>query len=441
MKSKFGVLLPVIFAIAIIFAVANTYYTQKTLNNLHKNDQIFDKSHILTTELDSLKIRFYDAEINQRNFLLTGDLSYFDQVIGKTLPQIKGHIQKLKDLLKDDASDLAEINKIDKKIDERVDQMSKIKDLKLEQGLVGVQDIYTRGENIAKLNEIRSLIILLQAKQNKLMEQRRNTTQNQFRNLSTMLLISNVSNIILIVLINFFLSRELYSRNKEERLKDEFINMASHELKTPVTSLKIFTHVLDKKLTSGNIDEAKRYITKLNMQINKLTLLISDLLDLSRIQTGKMRFEKVGFNLDALIDETVEEIQGTTKDHKLKVEGSINRMITADRYRIYQVLVNLLTNAIKYSPKGGEILVSTEVKDGKAIVSVRDSGIGIDEKFQKKIFERLYQVTDSAEKTYPGLGVGLYVSSQIINEHKGNIWVESEKNKGSTFHFSLPLGE
>lgn len=226
-----------------------------------------------------------------------------------------------------------------------------------------------------------------------------------------------------------------------ETRKDNFISMASHELKTPLTSLKVFTSVLSKKLEAGSIEDARRYLAKVENQTSKLTTLVLELLDLSRIQTGKMKFNKEDFNLDVLIDETVEAIKDTTNRHAFVILGKLDRLVYADRYRVYQVLLNLLTNAVKYSD-GGKIIVRTEIDTlhKKVIVSIKDYGIGIDPAHQDKIFQRLYQGgSNPAEKTYPGLGIGLFVSHEIVRQHGGHIWVKSKKGRGSTFSFSLPV--
>ncbi|MDE2026150.1 MAG: HAMP domain-containing histidine kinase, partial [Patescibacteria group bacterium] len=220
---------------------------------------------------------------------------------------------------------------------------------------------------------------------------------------------------------------------------DDFINLASHELNTPITSLKIFSKVLRNKLESGKVTDTKRYLDKIDEQTNKLIMLITDLLDISRIQTGKIGINKEKFSLSSLMKETVEGLQGTTQIHTIKIKHTYEKEVYADRYRIYQVLVNLLTNAIKYSPRGGAITVAAAKKWKNVIVSVSDNGIGIDKKYQQKIFERLYQVSDVREKTFPGLGIGLFISREIIHMHKGKMWVVSKKGHGATFFFTIPV--
>jgi PAS domain S-box-containing protein len=226
-----------------------------------------------------------------------------------------------------------------------------------------------------------------------------------------------------------------------EQRKNEFISMASHELKTPVTSLKGFTAVLQRRLKKQGDEQGLHYLARMDAQLNKLTRLISDLLDISRMQTGKLELRAEPFTLDDLVEEVVENVQAATTTHRLSIEGSVRARVFGDQERLSQVYVNLLTNAIKYSPQGDTVLVRLWQDDEaqQALVSVQDFGIGIDGSHHDHIFERFYQVTDAKEQTYPGLGIGLYISSEIVARHQGRIWVESSKEQGSTFYVALPL--
>jgi signal transduction histidine kinase len=144
------------------------------------------------------------------------------------------------------------------------------------------------------------------------------------------------------------------------------------------------------------------------------------------------------FCINDLLKEIISVLQSTTSQ-QIILKKYPHVQINADKFRIYQVVTNLLTNAIKYSPQGEKIWIEIQSLKNKLVVSVKDQGIGIDKNQQKRIFDRLYQVTDAKEKKFPGLGMGLYISREIIKRHRGAIWVEGEKGKGSTFYFSLPL--
>ncbi len=231
---------------------------------------------------------------------------------------------------------------------------------------------------------------------------------------------------------------DITSQKELESRKDDFVNMASHELKTPITSMKLYIETLRVQLKPFKDQKLLKTIGFIDNQTNRLQDLVNSLLDVSRLQTGKLVFQKDPFRLDKLIDQIVVELRGTIKQ---KIVNSGRRAITikADKSRINQVIVNLLVNASKYSPENSQITINTSVDDDQAVVAVHDQGIGIDKSQQKKVFGRMYQVTDPEEKTFPGLGLGLFISKEIIRHHRGKIWVESEKGKGSTFYFSLPI--
>jgi PAS domain S-box-containing protein len=230
-------------------------------------------------------------------------------------------------------------------------------------------------------------------------------------------------------------------RKDLDKRKDEFISMASHELKTPITSLKGFVSLLQRRVSTQEDEKALHYLNRMETQVNKLTKLINDLLDLSKMQTGQLAYREERFEMDALVQEIMENVQETTQTHHLQFIGQSQAQVLGDRDRIGQVLINLLTNAIKYSPQADSVLLRVARDTNRVLVSVQDFGIGIADEYQQKVFERFYQVTDTEEKTFPGLGIGLYISHEIVRRHGGEVWVKSEKGKGATFHMSLPLLE
>jgi PAS domain S-box-containing protein len=225
--------------------------------------------------------------------------------------------------------------------------------------------------------------------------------------------------------------------NKLNAKKDEFIGLASHELKTPITSLSGYLQIVDKGLDTA--DRNKGFISKALLQTNKLATLISDLLDVSKIETGTLPLSYSSFNLFQLVQEAIELIQYSTKSHQIVLESDADNLtISADRQRMEQVIINLLSNAIKYSPNANMVKVSVSKSEDKAIVAIQDFGMGINKQHQERIFSRFYRVEELAAHI-SGLGIGLYISNEIIIRHNGRLWVESEPEKGSTFTFEIPL--
>ena len=237
--------------------------------------------------------------------------------------------------------------------------------------------------------------------------------------------------------VNVFV--DLTERKELELRRDEFISMASHELKTPVTSLKGFTQVLYRRFKKRGEEEPLNFLARMDGQLNKLTKLINDLLDLSKLQTGKLTVQEEAFDLADVVGDIVDTLQATSQSHQLVLEETTPVEVFGDKDRIEQVLINLLTNAMKYSPQANRVIIRVSTEHEQAIVSVQDFGIGIAEAHQQKIFERFYQVTDPMEKTFPGLGIGLFISNEIIKQHHGQMWVVSSKGEGATFTFTLPL--
>ena len=226
---------------------------------------------------------------------------------------------------------------------------------------------------------------------------------------------------------------------KLQAQKDEFISMASHELRTPMTTIKAWTQIQKKRFEKQGIEDVVQSFTKMETQINKVNRLIADLLDISKMQVGKLSYAKDDVSIDAVVRESVEMVQQTSSTHTISIDGGTDKYLVGDKDRLEQVFTNLLNNAIKYSPHATKVDVSIETVQNKVFVKVRDYGIGIPREHHSKIFDRFYRVSDGASPLFPGLGMGLYISCEIVMRHDGDITVESEEGKGTTFIVTLPL--
>lgn len=234
---------------------------------------------------------------------------------------------------------------------------------------------------------------------------------------------------------------DIEDQKKVEKEKDEFLSIASHELKTPLTSIKAYMQLLDRKLKLNTENTEAVFVTKALDQIEKLNMLITDLLDVSKIENGKLKINKKPNDLEKLIHNTIDTILQTHENQNVKIErhiGKINQLISFDDIRIEQVLINFLTNAIKYSPENNQVIVTTFVDDDEVKVSVTDFGIGIPDFKQDAVFRKFYRVEESSVQ-FQGMGIGLYICSEIIKQHHGTIGLSSKLEEGSTFYFTLPL--
>jgi two-component system, OmpR family, phosphate regulon sensor histidine kinase PhoR len=235
--------------------------------------------------------------------------------------------------------------------------------------------------------------------------------------------------------------RDITERKELESRRDDFISMASHELKTPLTSLKGFSQLLKKRLKKQELTEPLWYLTKMETQIEKLTNLIAELLDISKSHAGKLEYREEVIDIDALVRELVENLQPTSSSHTIRITGTSQKKVVGDKDRLEQVFTNLITNAIKYSPEAANVAIQISSTQNTVIISVQDDGIGIPQEHQEKIFERFYRVINDKDTTFTGFGMGLYIVHEIVQRHKGKIWVESTEGAGSTFYVSLPTQE
>jgi two-component system sensor histidine kinase VicK len=233
-------------------------------------------------------------------------------------------------------------------------------------------------------------------------------------------------------------NRDITEQKQLEEQKDAFLAMVSHELKAPVTTLKASAQYLQMVFKRKGDPQAVELLAKFDAQVNKLNKLITDFVDTTIIDVGRLRLTLEDIEVNQLVTEIVEEVQRTLPHHRILTELATSATISADKLRLGQVLTNLLSNAIKYSPDADRIVVKTEVTNETVRLCVHDFGRGIPQDKQARLFERFYRVEEPGQPAVAGLGLGLYISAEIVKQHGGTMGVESEPGKGSTFCFTLP---
>ncbi|NPV91671.1 MAG: PAS domain-containing protein [Firmicutes bacterium] len=303
-----------------------------------------------------------------------------------------------------------------------------------------------------------------------IIEPNNNSDVKRFFSLSASPVRDAQGNIILAVSV----ARDITERVNFEKAKDGFISVASHEMRTPLGIVRGTAQLmemglrrraekaptlkkeLDDKVERGEIsadtrsgiseylavDKEIQYCSSIIHWIDQMARMISEVLDASRLESGQLESNNRSFDLMPVIQEVCQRLQAVSENHRLLVEADEDEyMVYGDQSRLNQVVNNLLDNAIKYSPEGGDIRVELKRRGEDIEVKVIDSGVGIPEKDQKYIFERFYRAQNAMPGTFGGLGLGLYISRQIIMEHGGRMWVESSPGKGSGFYFTLPSDE
>lgn len=231
---------------------------------------------------------------------------------------------------------------------------------------------------------------------------------------------------------------DIHEQKINEQKKDEFLGIASHEMKTPLTTATAYLQLIAQSVDSGDGNHGF-YAQKALHSMNRLNNLIAELLDVTKLQHGKLPYRLALLDFNEIINAAIESMHYVAPEFLIIKEGGIDNKINGDRDRLYQVLINLLSNAIKYSPQNKQVWVLIKEEANHVIVTIKDQGIGIKKDQLIKIFERYYRVNQQDAIQFQGLGIGLYITHEIIRRHGGQLWVESEHGKGSSFHFKLPI--
>ena len=221
------------------------------------------------------------------------------------------------------------------------------------------------------------------------------------------------------------------------RLKSEFVSLVSHEFRTALVGISGFSEMIRDEDVS--VEEAKGYAGDINKDAERLNRMINDILDLDRIEAGRLVLQPQPVDINSVLDDAVDRARAASSKHQIVCQGDLsNPVVQCDPDRIAQVMANLLSNAVKYSPDGGEITVTSIAHDGHVDISVRDHGIGIEPDFAQRLFSR-YERYEKKTSGIIGTGLGLAITRQIVEMHGGRIWVESEPGAGADFRFTLPL--
>lgn len=234
---------------------------------------------------------------------------------------------------------------------------------------------------------------------------------------------------------------DITERKLLQEKNDTFMSMASHELRTPATTIKLLAEILQKHFAKNKDKMLVEYLGKMIIEVDHLAKISSDFLEVATIKAGKLVLHEESFVFCELVREVIDNCQLLSKTHVISLRGLSKKMVRGDRERIGRVLINLIVNAIKYSPNANKVEVKLTHTKKDVTISVHDFGIGIAKKDQGKIFDHSFQITKSKAQHSTGLGLGLCISSNIVRRHGGRILVESIEGKGSTFSFTLPIAE
>lgn len=437
MKSNFGRFIPLLFFIALAFIIGNAFVLFTSLHDLINEEKLVLHTHDILTQVDVIFLSLRDARFAQREYILTGQDTYLQQFPELTDKVIK-NIASLESLTKDNPIQTSKILFLTKRSMEEISLLKQGVSIRQTESVDKAIAFISSGQEVAKLQQVRSIINDISSEEAGLLHERAGRYQISVDEVYSAIIISLLFGIFFIMMTFYSIKREFDQRSLSEERKNDFISIASHELKTPITSMSVFTDLLKKRIELSKDRQSLHYLQKIREQIQKQTGLISDLLDISKMQAGKIELEREPFDMNKLIKTTVETVQATSKTHKLIIKGRSKNKVFGDKQRIGQVLINFLSNAIKYSPNAKKVVVMVKEERKVVFVSIQDFGIGLARKHHKKIFTRFYRASEK-DKLFPGFGIGLYITFEIIRRHSGKVWVVSSEGKGSTFTFTIPV--
>ena len=241
------------------------------------------------------------------------------------------------------------------------------------------------------------------------------------------------------ILFFVVITQDISLQKHEEQKKDEYIGIASHELKNPITTLSLYSELLAKRLQFDQDKENLHMLRDIQGQAARLVNLVDDLLVVGNIESDTLVLHKEDFSMQALARRVVTDFRKSVTTHVITVTGTCSRDVRADKSRIAQILINLVSNAVKYSPQAKRVVVHLRARNGKCEVSVQDFGAGIAKSEHRDIFTRFFRSKDAESGDVVGTGLGLYIAKSIIKKHRERIWLKSRSGKGSTFFFTVPL--
>ena len=231
---------------------------------------------------------------------------------------------------------------------------------------------------------------------------------------------------------------DITEKKQKELLNDSLLAMLSHELKTPLTTIKLYVQMVRNMVKNSNDQLAANLLHKADNEVKEMASIIENILDLSSIASGKTTLQSHSFDMAVLIREVICNHFHMLENHYIEENHEGAQLICADRSKIKQVIQNLLSNAVKYSPEQSAITINSKLDGDELKVSVWDKGLGISPEHQKKLFNKFYRAECDEVKNKEGHGIGLYIVKEIIRQHGGKVWVESEEGSGAGFYFSLP---
>jgi signal transduction histidine kinase len=452
----------------LIVLTVSTWLSYRSLMDILRNDERVSLGESVMDELDGTLSTLKDAETGERGFLITGEQPYLEPY-DQALSAITQHLQRLRTLTADDPDERRSLPLLERAISSKLRSLRETIDLRRGVSFSAAQAVVLTSEGRNTMDEIRRLVGLMEDHENDLLRQRAADTAASSRRARLTIFGDGVMGVLLLLLFFAQVTRNMKERaillEQEEaarqgaerafegerqardraeqasRLKDEFLATVSHELRTPLNAILGWARML----RAGTVDpkSAHRGLESIERNAVAQAQLIEDLLDISRIVAGRLRLEVVPLDLVDVIRAAVDVVKPAADAKQIQIETAFDRgaaAVTGDPQRLQQVVWNLLSNSIKFTPTGGRVEARLERRDGNAAIVVRDTGDGISPEFLPHVFELFRQADGGPSRKQGGLGLGLAIVRRIVEMHGGMIRAESlGQGAGATFIVELPL--
>ena len=478
LSSRTDVLIRTGFGLALVILVGLSLLTyRRTQAFIGQVDQVTASYQVITT-LHELEIEMLASESAARGFAFSGE-EFLQQPFAVATANAERMLSELEPQLTSSLRQEKSIDVLKVLCRRKLEFHGRLMNLRRSQGSAAATKLFLTGEGIQLGVRIRALLSQMTAEEERLLEVRRVDTSNDASLLLTTLTVGYILSLSLLMLVYYYLATQiarrrsseeeilrlnfdlerriaertgeltainakLESRNREiervTRLKSEFLARMSHELRTPMNAIMGFSDLLAEEAEGPLSDAYKTFVRHIRNGASHLLALINDVLDLSKIEAGRIELSPEEFRAADALEEVLPVVRPLAEVKRIRIDSQLDDevIILADRTRFKQILYNLLSNSVKFTPEGGRVWIEALPGDGRLSLTVGDTGVGIPPAEKHAIFEEFYQVGTTTKGVKEGTGLGLAITKRLVELHGGKIEVVSEPGQGSRFTFTLP---
>ena len=451
----------------ILLLVAGLLY--RNVRGFVEAGQWVSHTHEVLAELESTLSSVSDAQTATHAYIITGQEAFLEPY-QTAAPEVRTHVDRLKSLTADNPDQQRRVVLLRIAVAEKLDSLQEDIDSRRQKGFEATRQRVATGISTRQMDAVRVIVSGMKQEEEGLLRRRDLDSQSSTRKITLAFSCVLFLEFLLLGLVYYLLQRDITERKRMEeatlklndelaatnrqledrnrevehatRLKSKFLASMSHELRTPLNAIVGFSDLLAEETAGQLNDKQKRFVNHIKQGSSHLLQLINDILDLSKIEAGQLELRCEDFQIENALPEVLSTIRPLAMAKNIRVQHSLetNSAVYADRVRFKQILYNLISNAVKFTPKGGRIDIACHGDQNLVRISVTDTGIGIRAEDQAVIFEEFRQVEGAADTTHEGTGLGLAITKRLVEQQGGRISVESKPGKGSRFTFTLPAG-